>query len=172
MEDQAAIPDPEKRQVRLSESQVEAYMAEEKTLPTGFYDQVENLLPRRSSMQRVITTQSESGREFYLTIRRSRFNEKDFMIGIGVSLPPITRPFILRRYDGPASSHRNMIERNFFHGAHIHMATERYQARGMKEESYAEPTERFTTFSDAMRCAIEDGNFVIPPGVQERLFPL
>jgi hypothetical protein len=78
MEDQAAIPDPEERQVRLSESQVEAYLTEEKILPTEFYDQVANLLPRRSSMQRTIPVKSQSDRLFFLILRRNRFNEKDF----------------------------------------------------------------------------------------------
>ena len=37
------------------------------------------------------------------------------------------------------------------------MATERYQARGFKEEAYAEPTDRFTTFAQALQCALDDG---------------
>jgi len=39
------------------------------------------------------------------------------------------------------------------------MATERYQELGAKEDSYAEPTDRFTDLGGAIDCLLADCSF-------------
>jgi hypothetical protein len=49
----------------------------------------------------------------------------------------------LRRHNGRSHEHTNQIEASTFYDFHIHMATERYQELGMREDAYAEATDRF-----------------------------
>jgi hypothetical protein len=76
--------------------------------------------------------------------------------------------FRLRRYDGKYQQHSNPIEKNFrFYDFHIHMATERYQLFGTKEEDkYAEPTNRYSDYEGALKCLLSDCNFQIPEDPQ------
>ena len=70
--------------------------------------------------------------------------------------------FKLRRYNGRHGGHRNRIEKERIEGFHIHYATERYQRRGLKEETYAVQTQRYNSYEGALRCLIKDANFVEP----------
>lgn len=42
------------------------------------------------------------------------------------------------------------------------MATERYQALGAKEESFAEPSDRFADLDAALACLLDDCGFRRP----------
>ena len=57
-----------------------------------------------------------------------------------------------------------------FYDFHIHVATERYQEFGTREDAYAEPTDRYGDFHGALRCLIDDGNLEIPQEPQSDLF--
>jgi hypothetical protein len=50
------------------------------------------------------------------------------------------------------------------------VATQRYQELGMREDAYAEPTDRFPDFSSALQCMLNDCGFDIPEDPQGRLF--
>ena len=50
------------------------------------------------------------------------------------------------------------------------MATERYQQLGVDPDAYAEPTDRFANFDQALQCMLEDGNFQMPSGMQFTMF--
>jgi hypothetical protein len=78
--------------------------------------------------------------------------------------------FRLRRYNGKSHEHTNLIEDVSFYEYHIHQATERYQLLGAREDSYAEPTDRFSDFYQAVSCLMEDCGFEIPSGAQRSLF--
>ena len=53
---------------------------------------------------------------------------------------------------------------------YIHQATERYQEIGSREDTYAEPTDRFVDLQRAVECVLGDCGFDVPPQLQERLF--
>ena len=57
-----------------------------------------------------------------------------------------------------------------FYDFHIHVATERYQEFGTREDAYGEPTDRYGDFHGAVRCLIADANFDVPPEPQSELF--
>jgi hypothetical protein len=78
--------------------------------------------------------------------------------------------FRLRRYNGRSHEHTNAIERATFYAFHIHTATERYQDLGMREDSFAEPTDRFSNFEEAVDCLFDDANLKAPEGQQGKLF--
>ena len=76
----------------------------------------------------------------------------------------------MRRHNGKSHEHTNQIEANTFYDFHIHMATERYQELGMREDAYAEATDRFGDFDGALRCLVDDGGFDTLPDPNLRLF--
>ncbi len=55
-------------------------------------------------------------------------------------------------------------------GFHIHQATERYQARGMREDSFAVGTDRYDDLRGALFCLAEDVNLDGPLRRQGRWF--
>lgn len=67
--------------------------------------------------------------------------------------------FRLRRHNGRSHEHTNKIEGDKFYEFHIHIATERYQDLGVREDSYAEPTDRFTDLGGAIDCLLADCGF-------------
>jgi hypothetical protein len=76
----------------------------------------------------------------------------------------------LRRYNGKSHEHTNPIEEDTFYDFHIHKATERYQMIGAREDTFAEPTEKFSDFHEAISCMIKDCNFEVPVDPQRKLF--
>ena len=72
------------------------------------------------------------------------------------------RIFRLLRYNGRSHPHTNTIEGDRFYDFHIHKATERYQKKGQKEESYAEVTDRYRDLDGASICMIKDAEFEDP----------
>ena len=85
--------------------------------------------------------------------------------------PPGTNQlFRLRRYNGKSHEHTNNIEKNSFYDFHIHMATERYQELGTREDAYAEPTNQFSDFHSALQYMLNECNFEPPENEQLSLF--
>jgi hypothetical protein len=85
-------------------------------------------------------------------------------------VPPAGALFRLRRYNGKSHQHTNGIENETFYNFHIHRATERYQDLGMREDTFAEATERYGDMEGAIRCMLSDCGFVPPDDGQGRLF--
>jgi hypothetical protein len=86
-------------------------------------------------------------------------------------VPGSTKVFRLRRYNGKSHEHTNPIEKQTFYDFHIHTATERYQDLGAREDSFAEPTHRFSSIEEAVDCFLDDCNFEFTGGHQGKLFP-
>jgi hypothetical protein len=63
----------------------------------------------------------------------------------------------------------NIIEKTFY-DFHIHQATTRYQESGSNEDSYAEPTDLFSDFNQALSCMLKDCGIQVPVEPQGRLF--
>ena len=106
---------------------------------------------------------------FHVILRQSRVNTSDFSVILAVHVPGVSNRFRLRRYNGNSHEHRNQIEGDSFDDFHIHVATERYQKLGMREDAFAQPTNRYATFEDAFHCLIEDANIALTSGVQRAL---
>ncbi len=110
------------------------------------------------------------GNKFRLIARQSQKNPHDFSLILAICVPKSNQLFLLRRYNGNSHEHTNHIEGNTFSGFHIHTATERYQERGEKEETYAEKTDRYSDFDGALNCFIADANLIDPSNAQRDLF--
>ena len=111
----------------------------------------------------------EDGNEFRVIVRMSVFNKLNFSVILGVKVPPPKKFFRLKRYNGD-HEHTNTIEDEKLNGFHIHTATERYQVNSVREEDYAELTERYTNVNGALKCLFADANFEAPNALQDTLF--
>lgn len=114
----------------------------------------------------------DDGGEFVIALRQSQFNRSAFSVILMVRPPGALNMFRLRRYNGHGHEHPNKIEGNVVAGPHIHEATERYQLRGMKEDSYATATTRYSDLDGAVSCLIEDCGFVTEPPPTGDTMPL
>jgi hypothetical protein len=111
-----------------------------------------------------------AGNTFRIIISRNPSISLDFSVILAILVPQSNKTFRLRRYNGWTNPHTNRIERNEVRGFHIHFATERYQLRGQKEDSYAKETDRYSNFDGAVDCLIADANFELPPQSELELF--
>jgi hypothetical protein len=100
-----------------------------------------------------------NGHAFRVIIRQSARNPIDFTVILAYLPKDSNRLFHLRRCNGKSHEHTNRLERNSFYGFHVHMATERYQVDGGKEDAYAEPTDRYSDLGGAIDCLVGDGGF-------------
>lgn len=154
--------------VTFTDHEIARLMGERKNLPTNWPAQV-NLRPKQGHQECSIDIAGESGSNFRLILRRSRIVWVDFSIILALLIPQSNQVFRLRRCNGKSHQHTNHIEGDFFYDFHIHMATERYQSIGLREDAYAEVTTEYSDFSRALNCMLRDGNFVFPPSSQKGL---
>ena len=108
--------------------------------------------------------------EFRLILKQNAINQFNYSIILAVRVPQSNQLFRLRRCNGRSHEHTNHIEGVTFYDFHIHLATERYQALGAREDAYAEPTDRYSDFHSALQCMIADANLEVPPDPQGHLF--
>ena len=154
--------------VTYTDPEITALMAERKALPAN-WQRLMRLAPKESQEERQMDLVGADANVYRLILRRNLINRLDFSLILAVRAPDSTRLFRLRRYNGATHRHQNRIERNRIHGFHIHVAIERYQARGMREDGFAEPTDRYFDFESARHCLFEDANIQLPPGQQTSL---
>lgn len=152
-----------------SDQEIAALLKERKPLPADWRSRI-RLRPKRGHDERDLELTGEEGSEFRLIFRQNRINSLDFSIILAVRVPNSNQLFRLRRYNGKSHEHTNHIEDQTFYDFHIHMATERYQEIGTREDAYAKPTERYGDYRGALRCMIQDSNLLVPPEDQGLLF--
>lgn len=155
--------------MRFSEDQINAFLLEKKRFSGDFLQQIQ-LKNKRGHKERELDIEGMDGSRFRIIFRQADLNPLAFSIILAVYPKESNQMFRLRRYNGKNHEHTNQIEKQTFYDFHIHLATERYQEIGMREDSYAEPTDRFTDFHSALECLLEDGGFDIPPRDQLPLF--
>lgn len=154
--------------IRLSEQEILALIAEPKALPSS-WEATLRLKPKRGHTERDIDLKGADGNDFRLILRQSNFNILDFSVILAYLDPDSYQVFRLRRCNGRSHEHTNHLEGQTFYDFHIHMATDRYQRPGSREDEYAEPTDRYADFDGALHCLFEDASFVLPPDTQPRL---
>jgi hypothetical protein len=145
--------------LKLRDEEISRYVAESKTLPLDFRARL-RLKPRHGYLGAEMTIVGDAGTTFRVIIRQSRRNPLDFSVILGVLLPGTSDLFRLRRYNGKHGEHTNRIEGDRMTGFHVHYATERYQLRGMAEDSFATPTNRHGSSQEALECLLSDCGFI------------
>ena len=145
---------------QLSDSEISSLLAEPKILPEDFHTHL-RLRSKRGHKEYELGVKGSEGNSFLLKFRQNEINVLDFSI-ILLFMPKDSNQYIrLRRYNGKSHEHTNRIEGDTFFGFHIHTATERYQNLGLDEDAYAEPTDRYASFSGVTDCMIKDCGFVL-----------
>jgi hypothetical protein len=154
---------------KFSDHDIDALIKETKKLPYDFKREFV-LRDKRGHKEAETDILGINGSQFRLFIRQSQFNPFDFSI-ILAYLPSNTNLlFRLRRYNGKSHEHTNPIEKKTFYDSHIHFATERYQEFGTREDTFAEPTNRFSDIRSALDCMLEDCGFEVLKDPQRKLF--
>ena len=151
------------------EHEIASLIEERKPMPADWRRRVV-LKPKRGHDERQLDLVGDAGSEFRLIFRQGMVNPLDFSIILAVRVPRSNQIFRLRRYNGKSHEHTNSIENVKFYDFHIHVATERYQENGMREDAYASPTDRYSDFQGALRCVISDANLGVPSESQGDLF--
>ena len=151
------------------DQEIELLVQERKPAPADWRNRI-RLKPKRGHDEEQLDLIGDAGSEFRLILRQNKINPLDFSVILAVRVPGSSQIFRLRRYNGKSHEHTNHIEDVTFYDFHIHIATERYQERGTREDAYAEPTDRYGDFHGALRCLIDDANLEVPPELQGNLF--
>ncbi len=157
--------------VSYMDDQIDALVWERKPLAADWRERT-RMKPKRGHDEQYLDLSGETGSKFRLIFRQSRLNGLDFSVILAVLVPQSTQVFRLRRYNGRSHEHTNQIENETFYDFHIHLATERYQELGAREDAYARPTDRYGTFRGALDCLFADANISVPPKAQGELFDL
>ena len=152
-------------EITYSDREIAELIQERKVLPDGWRAKL--LSPKNKKQELFVTGDNEN--KFRIIARQSNSIPLDFSVILTVIVPSSNQNFRLRRYNGWTNPHINRIEREEVDGFHIHFATERYQRRGQKEDSYAEQTDRYSDFDGALQCLIDDANFEEPAQLQVKL---
>lgn len=133
-----------------SDNEITALVQERKPLPVDWRTRI-RLRPKRGHKERDLELTGDAGSEFRLILRQNEINPLDFSAILAVRVPQSNQLFRLRRYNGKSPEHTNHIEGDTFYDFHIHMATERYQEIGTREDAYAEATDRYGDYHGALR---------------------
>jgi hypothetical protein len=156
--------------VTLTDTQIEALLAEEKPLPADYARRLQTK-PKRGHDERELEVEGIAGNKFRIILRQSQLNIFDFSIILSWQPPEKTaNAFRLRRYNGKAHEHSNALDGDRFYDFHIHYATARYQAHGYREDTYAVVTDRYSSLQGAIQCLIADCSFQLPSTSQFNLF--
>jgi hypothetical protein len=155
--------------ILLTDAEIGTLIGETKQLEPGYLSKLQ-LRPKLGHRERELDITGANGSEFRLILRQNFFNVFDFSVILGYSVQSSSQVFRLRRYNGKSHEHTNQIERNRFYDFHIHFATERYQHSGLREDAYAEVTNRYGDFQGALDCLFHDCGLVRPSNGQELLF--
>ncbi len=155
--------------VLYTDGEIASLLGERKLMPANWSRRT-RLRQKTGHEEASVDLRGDAGNDFRVILRRSGGNPFDFSVILALRVPRSNRMFRLRRYNGNSHEHTNHIEGNTFDGFHIHMATERYQDYGTREDAYAEPTDRYHDLRGAIQRLIDDANFCIPSDGRPNLF--
>jgi hypothetical protein len=155
----------------FTDEQINACIDEPKPLPLELADLTPPLRNTRAGHKEAqYDITGTAGTDYRVIVRQSVHNLFDFSIILAHLSKTTNQVFRLRRYNEKSHEHTNQVERDRFYGFHVHTATQRYQERGLKEDGFAEPTDRYSDLAGALDCLIADCAFIQPAGRPARLF--
>ena len=146
---------------RLSDADIKRLVAERKPLPHDYGERLK-LKRKRGHSEREYDVTGAEGSRFRLILRQSQSNPGDFSLILAYLPPRSNQLFRLRRYNGNHGTHSNKLEGTRLDGVHIHLATERYQDSGFREDAFAEKMTRYSDYSGALRSILDECGFDVP----------
>lgn len=132
---------------------------------------ISRIADTRNKIVQTVEVISDNDFSFVLKLNRNQINHTKFSLVLAFYRTDIlNKLFHLKRYDN-GHRHTNHIERETLGSPHIHIATERYQMWSFGvEDGYAEPTDRFTLYEEALLCLFSDCNIKVNRDPQLSLF--
>jgi len=153
----------------LTDIQIAELIVEPKILPDRFRSRLQlKGLQGDQNMRASLVVEGAKGSPFVIKLRQNKIDPMDFSAILMYTRVASSSGFRLRRYNGP-HEHENYIERELLDCHHIHQATERYQAKGYREDHYAEPSDRYYDIHAALQCLLDDCCFIYPEGSHQGL---
>ena len=154
--------------VMLTDDEIARLISEPKRLPDDYRGKIQTR-QKRGHRERELDLTGAGGNIFQLIIRESSMNVIDFSVILAWIPPQSSTLFRLCRYNGKSHEHTNKIEQKTFYAFHVHRATERYQKSGLREDAFAEPTDRYQDLASAIQCMIQECGFELPESFQPDL---
>lgn len=146
----------------LTDKQILALIQERKAVEDSFRSQLQPK-GRQGHLGQDKEVTGDDGHQFAIIVRQSALNHLDFSVILAYDGPELGHRFLLCRYNGRGHEHFNKLEsQQLTDDYHIHRATERYQKAGLKEEGFAETTDRYLDWKSALECLIKDCNICFP----------
>ena len=152
----------------LSDTEINALILEEKRIDSKAFD-LSSMRKKKGHKELDILIPRSDGSQFKIILRQNSNDHLDFSAILAYIPVRHKQDFKLKRYNGK-HVHSNRLHKNKFYDFHIHIASEEYQRAGMKEESFAEPTTRYSSLSEAIDCLVKDCNVILPEDRQLKLF--
>ena len=154
----------------ITDIEIDALIKEEKRIDQPIADFGRKLKEKKGHKEFDLIVERSDHSAFKIIVRQSIENPLDFSAILGFIPPKKSEVFLLRRYNGKSHEHKNKIEKEpVFYDFHIHTATERYQKEGLREEFYAELTDRYADLYGAIECLVIDCK-IISTDTQGNLF--
>ncbi|MCX6676844.1 MAG: hypothetical protein NTU95_02725 [Methanothrix sp.] len=140
----------------ISDQEIIELIGEEKKLAVNFREQLTLKKKSDKKYQECDLSAKSNKGAFIITVK---VNIKD-VFDFSIILQYISENgfnYILRRYNG-THQHKNILERTLIRGYHIHIATEKYQRSLLRIDGYAELTDSYKNWKDALAQLIADCN--------------
>lgn len=123
-----------------------------------------SMLLLQGSYRNEMTLQSEDGlHRFSVFMRKNEAFEENFSIGLRYHPDNDPESIVLIRCNGPHGEHRDPFDKRESHywEYHIHLAKETIIKEGLRSEAYAEITDEYSNYADALvfffrYCNIKD----------------
>ena len=153
----------------FTDEEIRGLISEEKIFP-GSIEEIMNFKESDGHKRASIALPRSDGSRFIIKLRQNQNDINDFSAIFAFQEKNSNKDFKLRRYNGKSHEHSNKLEGNKYYAFHIHIATQRYQDAGRKEESYAEETNRYSDIANALKCMLQDCNVKTKLNPQASLF--
>ena len=155
--------------VIITDREIAALIKERKIIPKNNISKFTKR-KNRGSNEHILNITGEEDNKFQIIVRVSISNNRNFSVILCAKAISTKKLFHLKRYNNNCHQHTNTIEDEEISGFHIHTATERYQVKGKNEDSYAEPTRRYSDVNKALKCLFTDANIEDLNRLQDTLF--
>lgn len=143
----------------LTDEEINNLFAEEKILPKDYSKKIKTK-PKSGLKheEREVIVKGKDGHTFAIILRKNRIDFQDFSVILRYQNDKTGAWYNLARYNGK-HFHTNTLEGNSFHDFHTHIATQKYQEKGLRIESYAKVTKTYKNFNEAIDAFLKDFNF-------------
>jgi len=148
----------------LNNQEIQALIVEEKRVASTAVD-LFSMKSKKGHKGSDITIPRSDGSAFKIILRQNSKDPLDFSAILAFMPEKKKQDFKLRRYNGK-HLHGNRLHKNKFYDFHIHTASEEYQRAGLKEESFAEVTNRYSNLAEAFTCLVKDCKVILPEDKQ------